>query len=29
MSYTIGVYRGEVKPVRSFLDLLCYVSIFR
>ncbi|MBI5850291.1 MAG: MBOAT family protein [Planctomycetes bacterium] len=28
MSYTIDVYRGEVKPVRSFLDLLCYVSMF-
>lgn len=28
MSYTIDVYRGVVKPVRSFLDLLCYVSMF-
>ncbi len=28
MSYTIDVYRGEVKPVRSFLDLLCFVSMF-
>jgi alginate O-acetyltransferase complex protein AlgI len=28
MSYTIDVYRGEVKPVRSFVDLLCYVSMF-
>jgi alginate O-acetyltransferase complex protein AlgI len=28
MSYTIDVYRGEVKPVRSFLDLLCFVSLF-
>jgi alginate O-acetyltransferase complex protein AlgI len=28
MSYTIDVYRGDVKPVRSFADLLCYVSMF-
>jgi len=28
MSYTIDVYRGEIKPVRSMLDLLCYVSMF-
>ena len=28
MSYTIDVYRGDVKPVRSFLDLLCFVSMF-
>ncbi|MCC6785060.1 MAG: MBOAT family protein [Planctomycetes bacterium] len=28
MSYTIDVYRNEVKPVRSFLDLACYVSMF-
>ncbi|MCA8950954.1 MAG: MBOAT family protein [Planctomycetes bacterium] len=28
MSYTIDVYRGEVRPVRSFLDLLAYVSMF-
>ena len=28
MSYTIDVYRGEVKPVRSFVDLLCFVSMF-
>jgi alginate O-acetyltransferase complex protein AlgI len=28
MSYTIDVYRGEVKPVRSFLDLFCFVSMF-
>ena len=28
MSYTIDVYRGQVQPVRSFLDLLCYVSMF-
>jgi alginate O-acetyltransferase complex protein AlgI len=28
MSYTIDVYRGEVRPVRSLLDLACYVSMF-
>jgi alginate O-acetyltransferase complex protein AlgI len=28
MSYTIDVYRGEVPPERSFLDLLCFVSMF-
>lgn len=28
MSYTIDVYRGEVKPARSFFDLLCFVSMF-
>lgn len=28
MSYTIDVYRGQVKPVRSFFDLLAYVSMF-
>ncbi|HEB53772.1 MAG TPA: MBOAT family protein [bacterium] len=28
MSYTIDVYRGTVKPTRSILDLLCYVSMF-
>jgi alginate O-acetyltransferase complex protein AlgI len=28
MSYTIDVYRGQVKPVRSFTDLLCFVSMF-
>ncbi|MBK9387776.1 MAG: MBOAT family protein [Planctomycetes bacterium] len=28
MSYTIDVYWGQVKPVRSFLDLACYVSMF-
>ncbi len=28
MSYTIDVYRGRVQPVRSFLDLACYVSMF-
>ncbi|MEO0481564.1 MAG: MBOAT family O-acyltransferase [Planctomycetota bacterium] len=28
MSYSIDVYRGHVKPVRSALDLACYVSMF-
>ncbi|MBL9076569.1 MAG: MBOAT family protein [Planctomycetes bacterium] len=28
MSYTIDVWRGDVRPVRSFLDLLCFVSMF-
>jgi alginate O-acetyltransferase complex protein AlgI len=28
MSYTIDVYRGDVKPTRSFVDLLCFVSMF-
>src|SRR5690606_13780263 len=28
MSYTIDVWRGEVRPVRSPLDLACYVAMF-
>jgi len=28
MSYTIDVYRGQVKPTRSFLDFACYVTMF-
>lgn len=28
MSYAIDVHRGDVPPERSFLDLLCYVSMF-
>ena len=28
MSYTIDVYRGKVKPERSFVDFLTYVSLF-
>jgi alginate O-acetyltransferase complex protein AlgI len=28
MSYTIDVYRGNVQPVRSLPDLLCFVSMF-
>ncbi|MBL8723843.1 MAG: MBOAT family protein [Planctomycetes bacterium] len=28
MSYSIDLYRGEVEPSRSFVDFLCYVSMF-
>lgn len=28
MSYTIDVYKGEVKAVRNFTDFSCYVSMF-
>jgi len=28
MSYTIDVYRGELKATRSFLDFACFVSLF-
>ncbi|HWB96252.1 MAG TPA: MBOAT family O-acyltransferase, partial [Bryobacteraceae bacterium] len=28
MSYTIDVYRGVVKPARTFSDLSCFVSLF-
>lgn len=28
MSYTIDVYRGTVKPARSFIDFACYVTSF-
>jgi alginate O-acetyltransferase complex protein AlgI len=28
MSYTIDVYRGVVKPARSFSDLSCFISLF-
>ncbi|MBL8747586.1 MAG: MBOAT family protein [Planctomycetes bacterium] len=28
MSYTIDVYRGDVKPTRSLVDFACYVSMF-
>jgi alginate O-acetyltransferase complex protein AlgI len=28
MSYTIDVYRGEVKPTRSLIDFACYVTMF-
>jgi alginate O-acetyltransferase complex protein AlgI len=28
MSYTIDLYRGHTRPVRSFVDFACYVSMF-
>lgn len=28
MSYTIDVYRGEVKPTRKFIDFACFVTMF-
>ena len=28
ISYTIDVYRGEVKPQKNFLDFLLFVSLF-
>ena len=28
MSYSIDVWRGTVRPVRSFADLACYVAMF-
>lgn len=28
MSYTIDLYRGVVRPAASFVDFLCYVSMF-
>lgn len=28
MSYSIDVYRGDAKPMRSFNDFACYVSMF-
>jgi alginate O-acetyltransferase complex protein AlgI len=28
MSYTIDVYRGDVRPIRSFIDFACFVSMF-
>jgi alginate O-acetyltransferase complex protein AlgI len=28
MSYTIDVYRGELKPIRNLGDFLCYVALF-
>jgi len=28
MSYTIDLYRGHARPVRSFVDFACYVSMF-
>jgi alginate O-acetyltransferase complex protein AlgI len=28
MSYAIDVYRGDAKPIRSFIDFACFVSMF-
>ena len=28
MSYTIDVYRGNVRPTRNFLDFACFVTMF-
>ncbi|MCA8980189.1 MAG: MBOAT family protein [Planctomycetes bacterium] len=28
LSYTVDVYRGSAKPVRSFADFMCYVAMF-
>src|SRR5437762_6056340 len=28
MSYTIDVYRGKLEPVRSLLDLACFIGFF-
>ena len=28
MSYAIDVYRGHAKPLRSFLDFACFISLF-
>jgi len=28
MSYTIDLYRGEIKPAKSLLDFACFVSLF-
>lgn len=28
LSYTIDVYRGHSKPLKSFIDFACYVSMF-
>jgi alginate O-acetyltransferase complex protein AlgI len=28
MSYTIDVYRGHARAIRSFIDFACYVSMF-
>lgn len=28
MSYTIDVYRGQVKATRNFVDFACYVTLF-
>ncbi len=28
MSYSIDIYRGDARPIRSFIDFSCYVSLF-
>jgi alginate O-acetyltransferase complex protein AlgI len=28
LSYSIDVYRGTVRPVRSFIDFACYIALF-
>ena len=28
MSYSIDVYRGDAKPVKTFIDFACFVSLF-
>ncbi|MFT5466559.1 MAG: alginate O-acetyltransferase complex protein AlgI [Verrucomicrobiales bacterium] len=28
MSYSIDLYRGDARPCRSFVDFMCYVSMF-
>ena len=28
LSYTIDVYRGTARPVRSFIDFACYIALF-
>ena len=28
MSYAIDVYRGHAKPLKSFVDFACYISLF-
>lgn len=28
LSYTIDIYRGELKPTKSFIDFACFVSLF-
>lgn len=28
MSYTLDVYKGQLKATRNFLDFLCYVTLF-
>ena len=28
LSYTIDIYRGEVKPARNIIDFFCFISLF-